>query len=176
MHGTYEFRKELLEIHRPNTRNYNYVPTENTICVDDTWHIEIAADCGIVIQTAAEDLQDYMRTSLGVCVALKSEKSVKKVGKTIVVATAGQLGCVEAEGQVLGPARIISTCFAMGEAAGTAAAHKLDEAKSFKCIDVQALRADLRNHGAEIDGPFLRWKSWQAVTASVECKDNLWPL
>ena len=94
MHGTYEFRKELLEIHRPNTRNYNYVPTENTICVDDTWHIEIAADCGIVIQTAAEDLQDYMRTSLGVCVALKSEKSVKKVGKTIVVATAGQLGCV----------------------------------------------------------------------------------
>lgn len=59
--------------------------------------------------------------------------------------------CVEAEGQALGPARIISTCFAMGEAAGTAAAHKLDEAKSFKCIDVQALRADLRNHGAEID-------------------------
>ncbi len=59
--------------------------------------------------------------------------------------------CIEAEGQALGPARIISTCFAVGEAAGAAAAHKLDEGKPFRSIDVQALRDDLRNHGAEID-------------------------
>ncbi len=91
MHGTYEFRKELLETHRPNIRNHSYAPTENQACVDDSWHIEIASDCGIVIQIAAEDLQDYLRTSLGICVALKPVKSVKKAEKTIVVATAGQL-------------------------------------------------------------------------------------
>lgn len=59
--------------------------------------------------------------------------------------------CVEAEGQALGPARIISTCFAMGEAAGTAAAHKIEENKAFRNIDIRELRNDLRSHGAEID-------------------------
>ena len=60
--------------------------------------------------------------------------------------------CVEAEGQALGPARIMSTCMAMGEAAGTAAAHKLAAGCPFGKLDVAALRQDLRDHGCEVDG------------------------
>ena len=60
--------------------------------------------------------------------------------------------CVEAEGQALGPARIMSTCMAMGEAAGTAAAHKLAAGCPFGKLDVAALRQDLRDHDCEVDG------------------------
>ncbi len=59
--------------------------------------------------------------------------------------------CVEAEGQALGPARIMSTCFAMGEAAGTAASLKLRTGYAFRNIDIKALQNDLRKNGAEID-------------------------
>lgn len=59
--------------------------------------------------------------------------------------------CIEAEGQALGPARIMSTCFAMGEAAGVAAAIKLAAGCPFREIDVQVLRAKLRDVGAEVD-------------------------
>ena len=60
--------------------------------------------------------------------------------------------CVEAEGQALGPARIMSTCMAMGEAAGTAAAQKLAAGCPFSKLEVQALRAELRANGCEVDG------------------------
>lgn len=59
--------------------------------------------------------------------------------------------CIEAEGQALGPARIMSTCFAVGEAAGTAAAWKLGAGCAFRDVDIKALRDDLRENGAEID-------------------------
>lgn len=59
--------------------------------------------------------------------------------------------CIEAEGQALGPARIMSTCFALGEAAGTAASAKVDTGCAFRDINVAALRDDLREHGAEIE-------------------------
>ena len=59
--------------------------------------------------------------------------------------------CIEAEGQALGPARIMSTCFAVGEAAGTAAAWKLRSGCPFREVDIKALREDLRANGAEID-------------------------
>lgn len=51
----------------------------------------------------------------------------------------------------MGPARIMSTCFAVGEAAGTAAAWKLGTGCAFRDVDIKALRDDLRENGAEID-------------------------
>ena len=51
----------------------------------------------------------------------------------------------------MGPARIMSTCFAVGEAAGVAAALKLRQNTAFRNIDVQALRAELRKNDAEVD-------------------------
>lgn len=59
--------------------------------------------------------------------------------------------CVAADGQALGPARIMSTCMAMGEAAGTATVLKLQGGLSYRTIDVQHLRRLLRQAGAEVD-------------------------
>ena len=59
--------------------------------------------------------------------------------------------CIAADGQALGPARIMSTCIAEGEAAGTAAAMRLQKDTSFVGLDVAALRDQLRKAGAEID-------------------------
>jgi glycine/D-amino acid oxidase-like deaminating enzyme len=59
--------------------------------------------------------------------------------------------CIAADGQALGPARIMSTCFAMGEAAGIAAAIKLAEGTAFSKIDVTLLQHELRKNGAIID-------------------------
>ena len=59
--------------------------------------------------------------------------------------------CIGADGQAMGPARIMSTCFAVGEAAGVAAALKLRQNTAFRNIDVQALRAELRKNDAEVD-------------------------
>lgn len=59
--------------------------------------------------------------------------------------------CIEAEGQALGPARIMSTCMAVGQAAGTAAAIAINSDVPVKEIDINQLRSDLRDQDAEID-------------------------
>lgn len=59
--------------------------------------------------------------------------------------------CIAADGQALGPARIMSTCMAVGEAAGTATVLKLKNGISYRNVDCQALRDMLRKNGAEVD-------------------------
>lgn len=59
--------------------------------------------------------------------------------------------CIAADGQALGPARIMSTCFAVGEAAGTAAKLMLLSAPAFGDIDRQELRRMLRAQNAVVD-------------------------
>lgn len=59
--------------------------------------------------------------------------------------------CIAADGQALGPARIMSTCMAVGEAAGTAAIFKIQEEKKFIEVDVKELRNRLRDNGAIVD-------------------------
>ena len=52
----------------------------------------------------------------------------------------------------MGPARIMSTCMAVGQAAGTAAAIKVkNNVSRFIDIDVEYLKNELRQDGAEID-------------------------
>jgi len=59
--------------------------------------------------------------------------------------------CISADGQALGPARIMSTCMAVGEAAGVAASLVLGDNKKSMEIDVQKLRSILREKGAIVD-------------------------
>ena len=59
--------------------------------------------------------------------------------------------CIAADGQALGPARIMSTCMAIGEAAGTAAIIKINKQESFRDVDIELLRQMLRDNNAEID-------------------------
>jgi 1-aminocyclopropane-1-carboxylate deaminase/D-cysteine desulfhydrase-like pyridoxal-dependent ACC family enzyme len=59
--------------------------------------------------------------------------------------------CIGADGQTLGPVRITSTCFALGEAAGTAAGFAVKEAKAFKDVNIMVLRDTLRANGALVE-------------------------
>lgn len=59
--------------------------------------------------------------------------------------------CIGADGQALGPVRIMSTCMALGEAAGTAAKFKIESGVPFRDVDVAALRADLKRNNCEVD-------------------------
>ena len=59
--------------------------------------------------------------------------------------------CIDAEGQALGPVRIMSTCFALGEAAGVAASIHLEASKLYRDVDADNLRSKLKNQGALVD-------------------------
>lgn len=59
--------------------------------------------------------------------------------------------CIAADGQALGPARIMSTCMAVGEAAGTATVLKLKNQSSYRDVDYGILRELLRKNGAVVD-------------------------
>ncbi|MDR1892518.1 MAG: FAD-dependent oxidoreductase [Oscillospiraceae bacterium] len=59
--------------------------------------------------------------------------------------------CIAADGQAMGPARIMSTCMAVGEAAGTAAFFKVKNGCDFKSVNVAQLQDTLRKNGAIID-------------------------
>lgn len=59
--------------------------------------------------------------------------------------------CIAADGQTMGPARIMSTCMATGQAAGTAAAMTLIENCGFAQLDAGLLREQLRNDAAIVD-------------------------
>lgn len=41
----YEFRKRLLEVHKPERRDYSVVLQSNEIMVDDSWDIVIPPKC-----------------------------------------------------------------------------------------------------------------------------------
>ncbi len=89
----------------------------------------------------------YTRPKDGI-VSIPYRALIPKNSNNIVVA--GR--CIDAEGQALGPARIMSTCMAVGQAAGTAAAIKVKNNFSrFIDIDVENLKNELRQDGAEID-------------------------
>ena len=59
--------------------------------------------------------------------------------------------CIAADGQALGPARIMSTCMAVGEAAGVASSIMHNENKKSLEVDIQQLRKVLREKGAIVD-------------------------
>ena len=58
---------------------------------------------------------------------------------------------VSTERDVLGPLRVSAPCFAMGEAAGTAASLAIDRNCSVSAVDTAQLRHELSNHGAVVD-------------------------
>ena len=93
MHGTYEFRKEMMQIHRKDILNADYSPKKDEICIDEDWSIVIFDGCGRVLYQAAQDLQDYLMTSLRVSVAVKRRDDLTQLPpKTILVATCEQMG------------------------------------------------------------------------------------
>lgn len=61
--------------------------------------------------------------------------------------------CLSSEREANGSARVMGTCLAMGQAAGTAAAMAADAGTEAGAVDVSALREALQSDGAVVDGP-----------------------
>ena len=104
------------------------------------------------------DLQRFVGTGSQVFAekGMKVRGGVAGIPYTAMIPTGSQNiiaagRCIDAEGQALGPARVMSTCMATGEAAGTAAALAVREKKRFIDVSVTELRKILRLGGAEVD-------------------------
>lgn len=69
----YHFRKILDEVHKRNRRVPALRPAGNETAVDESWCIVMGKDPGIVIETAAKDLQDYFQVSMGLLLPLKEK-------------------------------------------------------------------------------------------------------
>ena len=57
MEHNYDFRKEMLQFHRPSLRQDNYIPEANELKIDDGFSIVYLANSGEVVETAAEIFQ-----------------------------------------------------------------------------------------------------------------------
>ena len=56
--------------------------------------------------------------------------------------------CISADGQALGPLRIMATCYATGQAAGSAAVQVVKKGIKFLEVDIEELKTTLVNNGA----------------------------
>ena len=77
MHGTYDFRKEMLQVHSENIRAMEYVPETKQTLIDESWCVGFFKDSNRVILTGVKDLQDYLFTSLNVSLPLKKLEDKK---------------------------------------------------------------------------------------------------
>ncbi|MBR2471779.1 MAG: hypothetical protein IKB55_03745, partial [Clostridia bacterium] len=60
----YDFRKRMLEIHKPNIRKADRTPNDNEFVIENGVVIGLPENPGIVVETAAKDLVDYLNISM----------------------------------------------------------------------------------------------------------------
>ena len=77
----YEFRKRLMELHKPNIRNYDITANENEIEFKDGFSIILPENYDVIVKTAAFDFSDYLLTSMNVCagIAKNADKNFIKL-------------------------------------------------------------------------------------------------
>jgi len=68
----YDFRKEMLEIHKKKLRDNAIMPSADEFEIKDGFSVVIPDDAAEVILTAAKDLTAYLYISMGVSVLLKT--------------------------------------------------------------------------------------------------------
>lgn len=86
----YDFKKELLQVHKKDRRDMNFLPCENEFAVDDGIVIVLPEDSDIVVLTAAKDFLDYLFTSMKVSARISNNED--KNFKNIVVSFNEDLG------------------------------------------------------------------------------------
>ena len=87
MQQNYDFRKELMQWHRPGLRA-EYTPGGDALSLENIT-IVVPVDAGEVLLTAAQDFQDYLFTSMDCSAALSRGNAA---GKALTVGTFAQLG------------------------------------------------------------------------------------
>ena len=82
---SFGFRQRLNQIHRPGRRDPALCAAPFEVAVDDHWRIAIDPDASAYMVRVAQDLQDYLFTSMGVAVPLARDdrRSPGPAGATI---------------------------------------------------------------------------------------------
>lgn len=70
-----QFRRELLEVHKPQRAMPWAKPGKDDVLVDEKWRICIPADADTVLYNAARDLEDYFAVSMGVFIPVTKTPS-----------------------------------------------------------------------------------------------------
>lgn len=71
----YDFKKELLKIHKKDRRDFSIQPDENEFVVSDGLGIVLPNGCEEVVLTAAWDFADYLLTSMSVSAMVTRKKT-----------------------------------------------------------------------------------------------------
>ena len=91
----YEFRQRLDQVHRPDRRDPDLEPEAGEIEVEDGWRIAVPDTASPYLLGVAQDLQDYLLTSMRVSVLLVREADLTSTAqtgqRTIVLGTAQEL-------------------------------------------------------------------------------------
>ena len=67
----YDFKKDLMQIHKKDRRDYGALPLENEFVISDGAEIVLPEKYDSVVETAANDFVDYMLTSMEMNTAVK---------------------------------------------------------------------------------------------------------
>jgi len=78
MEQNYQFRKRLLQIHKPNRRTEEAIPSRDDVSVTDEWTVTLPSVNTPVLYRAARDLVDYFAVSMGVFVKLTPSRAGEK--------------------------------------------------------------------------------------------------
>ena len=92
MERNFGFRERMLQRHRYALRTEAKTPAQ--VEIDESYIIAIDRKAGRVIENAALDLQEYLRRSMDVSLALKRYDDLSNIGRNCVVVA--EDACVEA--------------------------------------------------------------------------------
>ena len=95
----YEFRKRLLTIHEKDVRDMSLTPSADQLAFTDGVIIEIGSTDNVVINIAAEDFADFLKTSMGLSASV-SKTGTASGANVVTLALAKDAGVdlKEAEG------------------------------------------------------------------------------
>ncbi len=69
----YDFKKRMRVIHQPARRDFSLQPSTEEVSLSENWSLVLGAGFGRGGEKAATDFQDYLRTSMGLSLCLRSE-------------------------------------------------------------------------------------------------------
>ena len=94
--NNYDFLKRMRVIHKPDRRDFSLVQNSNEIVIDNSWKIVIPETASKLIRRAADDLQDYLFTSMNVSIVIETGAAVKAAATILLTSAADYKGvCAE---------------------------------------------------------------------------------
>lgn len=98
MERGYDFRRTMLQIHKPDLRDPGLPPQAGELSLDETTYLCIPEGAGRVMRRAALDMQDYLFSSMGVSVRIRTYRSLSQLGPGNIVYTLKALNPIELGG------------------------------------------------------------------------------